>query len=74
MDRLFTPEIYKSFVKNLDKRKEKMKYIGEISDLGNEIGLIVGELYPNISETEMNEFVMGIKHGISVTNLGTNEL
>ena len=68
MDRLFTPEIYKSFVKNLDKRKEKMKYIGEISDLGNEIGRILGEIYPDMTETEKNELIMGLKHGISLTD------
>ena len=68
MDRLFTPEIYKSFVKNLDKRKEKMKYIGEISDLGNEIGRILGEIYPGMTETEKNELIMGLKHGISLTD------
>ena len=68
MERLFSPEIYKSLVKGLDKKKEKMKYIGDIGDLGNEIGIIIGEIYPNMNETEINELQMGIKHGIGVSN------
>ena len=68
MERLFSPQIYKSLVKGLDKKKENMKYIGDISDLGNEIGIIIGELYPNMNETEINELIMGLKHGILVTS------
>ena len=45
-----------------------MKYIGDISDLGNEIGMIIGGLYPNMTEVEVNELQMGIRHGISLTN------
>jgi hypothetical protein len=68
MERLFSPQIYKSLVKGLDKKKENMKYIGDISDLGNEIGIIIGELYPNMNETEINELIMGLKHGILVAS------
>ena len=45
-----------------------LEYIGDISDCGNEIGLIVGKLYPNMSEEEISDFIHGIKHGISLTN------
>ena len=67
MERLFSPQIYKSLVKGLDKRKEEMKYIGDISDLGNEIGKIIGQLYPNMNDVEVNELQMGIRHGISTS-------
>jgi hypothetical protein len=68
MERLFSPQIFKSLVKALDKKKENMKYIGDISDLGNEIGLIIGEIYPNMNEVEINELMMGLRHGLSIHN------
>ena len=74
MERLFSPQIYKSFVKNLDKRKEEMNYFGDISDFGNEIGLVIGDIYPNISDIEMNELIMGLRHGISVTSTKPSDL
>jgi 2-keto-4-pentenoate hydratase/2-oxohepta-3-ene-1,7-dioic acid hydratase in catechol pathway len=45
-----------------------MTYTGDLSDCGNEIGIIVGERYKNMSEDETSDFISGIKHGISLTN------
>jgi hypothetical protein len=45
-----------------------MTYTGDLSDCGNEIGIIVGERYKNMTEDETSNFISGIKHGISLTN------
>ena len=41
---------------------------GDISDLGNEIGIAIGKSIENIKDHEISEFIFGIKHGISLTN------
>ena len=45
-----------------------MTYTGDLSDCGNEIGIIVGQKYKNMTEDETRDFISGIKHGISLTN------
>jgi 2-keto-4-pentenoate hydratase/2-oxohepta-3-ene-1,7-dioic acid hydratase in catechol pathway len=45
-----------------------MNYTGDLSDCGNEIGIIIGEKYKNMTEDETQDFISGIKHGISLTN------
>jgi hypothetical protein len=39
---------------------------GDISDVGNEIGVAIGEYLS--TEEELNDFISGLKHGISLTN------
>lgn len=46
----------------------RMDYEGDLSDCGNEIGLVVGKKYPNLSNDEIEDFIIGIRHGISLTN------
>lgn len=41
---------------------------GDISDLGNEIGIAVGTALKDLKDSEISEFIFGIKHGISLTN------
>ena len=55
-------------VSNLGKTMDTIKYYGDISDLGNEIGYAVGNVIKDMTETEIRDFVWGIKHGISLTN------
>jgi hypothetical protein len=61
---------------NFEKAKEEIskalmevKYIGDASDIGNEIGIILGKY---ISENEMgwelDSFISGVKHGVSLTD------
>jgi len=46
---------------------EKVNYDnGDISDVGNEIGIALGQ-YLSTNE-ELNDFITGLKHGISLTN------
>lgn len=46
----------------------QLEYIGDVSDLGNEIGVIVGHAYENMSEEEIEDFITGLRRGISLTN------
>ena len=41
---------------------------GDISDIGNEIGLAVGYHIENMTQEEINDLISGIRHGISLTN------
>jgi hypothetical protein len=45
-----------------------MDYEGDLSDCGNEIGNMVGSKYKNMTEDEIEDFITGIRHGISLTN------
>lgn len=45
-----------------------VKYQGDISDLGNEIGYCVGQIIKNMTEEQTTDFIHGIRHGISLTN------
>ena len=41
---------------------------GDISDLGNEIGIAVGKAIKDMTESEVSQFISGFRHGISLTN------
>ncbi len=41
---------------------------GDISDIGNEIGLAVGSILENMTQEEINDLISGIRHGVSLTN------
>ena len=43
-------------------------YNGDISDIGNEIGITVGVVIENMTEEEINDFISGFRHGVSLTN------
>ncbi len=46
---------------------EKVSYEnGDLSDVGNEIGIVLGNYIEN--EQEFKYLVQGIRHGISLTN------
>jgi hypothetical protein len=39
---------------------------GDVSDVGNEIGIVLGEFIT--TESELQDFITGIRHGMSLTN------
>ena len=41
---------------------------GDISDVGNEVGFILGQILPNMSNEEITDFIHGFRHGVSLTN------
>lgn len=57
-------EIIKKLINDLSKIKN---YNGDLSDVGNEIGIIIGD-FIDIDKNGYNkeDFIHGIKHGISL--------
>ena len=53
---------------SLSERLFEIKYYGDVSDLGNEIGYTVGNIVKDMTEQETTDFIHGIRHGISLTN------
>lgn len=41
---------------------------GDISDVGNEVGYAVGKMIENMTQTEIDDFISGFLHGVSLTN------
>ncbi len=53
---------------SLKESAHRMSYVGDLSDLGNEIGLAVGAAFKEMTEEEVRDFVIGFRHGVSLTN------
>jgi hypothetical protein len=45
---------------------EKVKTYGDLSDIGNEIGIIIGEYLDEKNTVE--DFISGLRHGISLVD------
>jgi len=55
--------------KGISEHLSNLKYDnGDLSDMGNEIGFSLGTLLKDMSEDEINSFIMGFRHGVSLTN------
>jgi len=52
----------------LAERVGTLSYTGDMSDLGNEIGIAVGTMLPGITEDETWDLIAGVRHGLSLTN------
>jgi predicted transcriptional regulator len=68
MDKEFDNTKLNYIANTLKETANRMEYIGDISDLGNEIGVTVGRAYENMTEENINDFIYGFRHGISLTN------
>lgn len=68
MEREFKREDLNTVASNLIAAADAMKYTGDLSDFGNEIGFWVGKHYESMTEDEIKLFIIGFKHGISLTN------
>jgi hypothetical protein len=54
---------------DIAKALSEVKYDGDASDIGNEIGIILGKyIEENKMGWELDSFISGIKHGISITD------
>jgi hypothetical protein len=66
----FTRDI--EFKELLSLVSSKLKIVdynnGDLSDLGNEIGIAVGGQLHNMSQSEISQFISGFRHGVSLTN------
>jgi len=52
----------------IETLRSRVKYEGDISDLGNEIGYAIGKSLPNMNGDEIHILISGLQHGISLTN------
>lgn len=68
MEREFNNTKLNYIANSLKESVNRMEYVGDISDLGNEIGITVGHTFKNMTEQEINDFIMGFRHGVSLTN------
>lgn len=50
----------------LIEQLNKIKYKGDLSDIGNEIGIIIAKHFDEDNTVE--DFIHGLKHGISLTD------
>lgn len=60
---------FKETLHSLSNGLNKVKYEnGDLADVGNEVGFILGNLLPDMSDDEISIFISGFRHGVSLTN------
>lgn len=60
---------FQNLLKSVSSKLKIVTYNnGDISDLGNEIGIAVGTAIKNMTEDEISQFISGFVHGVSLTN------
>ena len=68
MNREFNNTKLNYIANGLKETVDRMNYVGDISDLGNEIVVIVGSTYKDMTDEEIVDFIHGFRHGVSLTN------
>jgi hypothetical protein len=59
----------KDILTQLSERLPSVEYqYGDLSDIGNEVGYRLGQLLENMTKDEIELFITGFKHGVSLTN------
>jgi hypothetical protein len=60
---------FKQTLSELAEQISKADYKGlDTSDIGNEIGYQLGTILKDLDEEEIRNFIVGFKHGVSLTN------
>ena len=59
---------FKKINSKISNQLQSIQYIGDLSDIGNEIGFVIGYLLENMNTDEIDSFITGFKHGVSLTN------
>ncbi len=60
---------FKRVSKSVSDHMLNIKYDnGDLSDIGNEIGFSIGQSLKNMGQDEIDDFISGFKHGVSLTN------
>ena len=60
-DKEFNKKTLKELIKFLKEDTSKQKYIGDMSDFGNEIGYALGNIFPNMNDEDINILTTKIK-------------
>jgi hypothetical protein len=50
----------------IEERLAQIDYTGDLSDLGNEIGIVIGKYLDKDNTVE--DFIRGLRHGISLAD------
>lgn len=63
-------EKFKEIKKEIIDQLNKADYNGDLGDIGNEIGIVLGKYLSTDKKSgyEFDDFIHGVKHGISLTN------
>lgn len=64
-------EAFKKLTTELADRFNEISYSGDMSDIGNELGVIIAK-YFDLGIGDVSDFNSGLKHGISLTD-GTHD-
>lgn len=56
----------------ISQKLTTLKYVGDISDIGNEIGIIIAKYSSTDFGWDLQGFIDGLNHGISLTD-GTHD-
>jgi hypothetical protein len=59
---------FKEINSNISNHLQLIQYIGDLSDIGNEVGIAIGNSLENMNSDEIDLFIAGFKHGVSLTN------
>ena len=66
--KVITKMVHQFHVLSLENPVYKNNKSTDMSDVGNEVGYVVGHVFSNMTEEEIKDFIIGLKHGISLTN------
>jgi len=59
-------EYFNELKKKIIEQLDNARYEGDLSDVGNEIGIVIAEYFDE--ENTVEDFIHGLKHGISLTD------
>ncbi len=58
---------FKETLQTIAEHLSKVTYDnGDISDIGNEIGIAISKAVPNITDEEIVDFIVGLNHGLDL--------
>ena len=61
-------EKFKKLSLDIIESLNEIDYVGDLGDIGNEIGIVVAKYFSNGLGYEKEDFFSGLKHGISLTD------
>lgn len=59
-------ENFEKIVGDIISQLASIEYCGDMSDIGNEIGIAIGDKFDK--DNTINDFISGLKHGVSLAD------
>ena len=63
---------FRDIIFDITNRVPKIKYTGDLSDIGNEIGMIIAKYLNDDKIGDLESFIDGLRHGVSLID-GTHD-